>query len=56
MESQPAELKLGAFLLRLLIGSLFITHLYWKLSLLPGGVEGWWDGLVKSGYPTFVPA
>jgi len=41
MERQPAELKLGALLLRLLIGSLFITHLYWKLCLLPGGVETW---------------
>jgi putative oxidoreductase len=56
MERQPAELKLGTLLLRLLIGSLFITHLYWKFSLLPGGVETWWGGLVKSGYPTFVPA
>jgi putative oxidoreductase len=56
MERQPAELKLGALLLRLLIGSLFITHLYWKISLLPGGVEAWWGGLVKSDYPTFVPA
>ena len=56
MERQPAELRLGALLLRLLIGSLFITHLYWKFFLLPGGVETWWGGLMKCGYPTFVPA
>ncbi|HEY1880005.1 MAG TPA: DoxX family protein [Caulobacteraceae bacterium] len=56
MEPQPTELKLGALFLRLLIGSLFIAHLYWKFILLPGGVQAWWSGLVKSGYPTFVPA
>ena len=56
MESQPVELKLGALLLRLLIGSLFIAHLYWKFGVLPGGLPAWWGGLVKSGYPAFVPA
>jgi putative oxidoreductase len=56
MEPQPTELKLGALFLRLLIGSLFIAHLYWKFSLLLGGVQAWWSGLVKSGYPTFVQA
>jgi putative oxidoreductase len=56
MEPQPTELKLAALLLRLLIGSLFIAHLYWKFSLLPGGVQAWWGGLSKSGYPTFVSA
>ena len=56
MENQSAELKLGALLLRLLIGSLFIAHLYWKFSLLPGGAQAWWGALVKSGYPAFVPA
>ena len=25
---------------RLTLGSLFITHLYWKFAILPGGVEG----------------
>lgn len=47
---------LGAFLLRFLIGSLFIAHLYWKFAILPGGIERWWEGLVRSGYPEFVPA
>ena len=56
MESQPVQLKLGGLFLRLLIGSLFIAHLYWKFGMLPGGVVAWWSGLVKSGYPTFVPA
>ncbi|HEY3815287.1 MAG TPA: DoxX family protein [Caulobacteraceae bacterium] len=43
-------------LLRLLIGSLFIAHLYWKFCLFSGGLPGWWSGLIKSGYPAVVPA
>ena len=46
----------AALLLRLLLGSLFLAHLYWKLVLLPGGVAAWWAYLVKAGYPAFVPA
>jgi len=46
----------GAFLLRLLLGALFLAHLYWKLALFPGGLGGWWAGLLKSGYPELVPA
>jgi putative oxidoreductase len=46
----------GAFLLRLLLGSLFIAHLYWKFAVLPGGFEAWWGGLVRNGYPEFIPA
>jgi putative oxidoreductase len=46
----------GALLLRLLLGLLFIAHLYWKLVLLPGGLPAWWHGLVSAGYPPFVPA
>ena len=46
----------GAFLLRLLLGTLFLAHLYWKLALFPGGLGGWWAGLLKSGYPGLVPA
>ncbi|MDB5441208.1 MAG: hypothetical protein JWM33_3635 [Caulobacteraceae bacterium] len=42
--------------LRLLLGALFIAHLYWKLAVLPGGLGTWWSGLEKSGYPAFVPA
>lgn len=56
MEPQPTALKLGPLFLRLLIGSLFIAHLYWKFCLLPGGLQAWWGGLIKSGYPTVVPA
>jgi putative oxidoreductase len=46
----------GALLLRLLLGALFIVHLYWKLVLLPGGVTAWWQGLVAAGYAGVVPA
>jgi putative oxidoreductase len=42
--------------LRLLLGALFVAHLYWKLAVLPGGLGAWWSGLEKSGYPAFVPA
>ena len=45
-----------ALLLRLLLGSLFIAHLYWKFVILPGGVHAWWTNLVGAGYPAFVPA
>lgn len=51
-----AQLKLGGLLVRLLTGSLFIAHLYWKFFLLSGGVQSWWDGLIKIGYPEIVPA
>jgi putative oxidoreductase len=44
------------FLLRVLLGLLFIAHLYWKFTVLPGGLSAWWGGLIKSGYPAFVPA
>lgn len=56
MEPRPTELKLGALLLRLLLGALFIAHLYWKFFLLPGGLQAWWQGILKSGYPPFAPA
>ena len=42
-------------LLRLLLASLFIAHLYWKVAIFPGGLEAWWDNLRKAGYPAFVP-
>jgi putative oxidoreductase len=42
-------------LLRVLLGGLFIAHLYWKFAILPGGLEAWWSGLRKAGYPAFVP-
>jgi len=48
--------NLGAFLLRVLLGSLFIVHLYWKLAVLPGGLPAWWNGILRSGYPAVVPA
>ncbi|MBS0214126.1 MAG: DoxX family protein [Proteobacteria bacterium] len=41
--------------LRLILGSLFIAHLYWKFAILPGGLSRWWVGLASNGYPWFVP-
>ena len=46
----------AALLLRLLLASLFIVHLYWKFAIFPGGLEAWWGNLLKAGYPAFVPA
>jgi len=43
-------------LLRLRLGGLFIAHLYWKFTILPGGLPTWWGNLVRNGYPAFVPA
>ena len=45
-----------ALLLRLLLGSLFIAHLYWKVAILPGGLGSWWRNLLENGYPAFAPA
>jgi putative oxidoreductase len=56
MESRTSGPKLEALLLRLLLGSLFIAHLYWKIAVLPGGVATWWSNLQNAGYPWFVPA
>ncbi len=42
-------------LLRVLLGALFIAHLYWKFFVLPGGIGAWWAGLLEKGYPPYVP-
>ena len=54
MISATSDSKVGV-LLRLLLGSLFIAHLYWKIAVFPGGIETWWANLVHAGYPAFVP-
>ena len=46
----------SGLMLRVLLGNLFIAHLYWKIAVLPGGIETWWANLVGAGYPAFVPA
>lgn len=46
----------AALLIRLLLGALFIAHLYWKFVIFPGGLEAWWGNLLRAGYPAFVPA
>lgn len=57
MDTRTSEGR-GIFLLRLLLGVLFIAHLYWKFAVLPGGLEAWpwWGNLLKAGYPALVPA
>lgn len=42
---------IGVLLLRVLLGALFIAHLYWKFFILKGGFNAWWAGLAKLGYP-----
>ena len=57
MASEGFDTRTGPWallLLRLLIGALFIAHLYWKFFLLPKGFTGWWTGL-SAHYPAFVP-
>ncbi|HTK36229.1 MAG TPA: DoxX family membrane protein [Caulobacteraceae bacterium] len=41
--------------LRLLLGALFIAHLYLKFAIIPGGIHTWWAGLIRNGYPPYVP-
>jgi putative oxidoreductase len=45
----------AALLLRVVLGALFIAHLYWKFFLLKGGVTQWWANFAVNGYPWFVP-
>ncbi len=56
MQTDLERQNVGAFLLRLLLGALFIAHLYWKIAILPGGLPAWWNGLLRSGFPAVVPA
>ena len=42
----------AALLLRLTLGSLFISHLYWKFAVR--GFDQWWTGLHDAGYPVVV--
>ena len=56
METRTSQPRLEALLLRLLLGGLFIAHLYWKVALLPGGIAAWWRNLPGAGYPSIVPA
>ena len=39
---EATEQGYGALLLRLLLGILFIAHLYWKIAILDGGLSTWW--------------
>jgi putative oxidoreductase len=42
----------AALLLRLVLGWLFILHIYWKFAIR--GFDAWWAGLHAAGYPTAV--
>ena len=55
--TQPARssASYGVLLLRILLGALFVAHLYWKFAILKGGFTGWWNGLLHNGYAPFVP-
>ena len=46
--------RYAPLVLRLVLGSLFIAHLYWKLAIFPGGLPRWWSNLA-SEYAWFVP-
>ena len=49
------QAKYAPLLLRLVLGSLFIAHLYWKFAVFPGGLAQWWSNFATNGYPFFVP-
>ena len=44
----------ATLLLRVTLGIFAIAHLYWKFFVRPDGFDGWWNGLVMAGYPTWV--
>ena len=52
---ERANVGRGAFILRVTLGTLFIAHLYWKIEILPGGIQHWWANFAANGYPWFVP-
>lgn len=52
---RPADAGYAALMLRVLLGLLFVAHLYWKLIVFPGGLNAWREGLAGNGYPAFVP-
>src|SRR5689334_18324581 len=54
MGNERSAAAYGALGLRLLLGALFIAHLYWK-AVLHGGVGAWAAGLIKLGYAPYVP-
>ncbi len=47
--------RFAPLLLRIVLGTLFIAHLYWKFEIFPGGLSRWWGGFASNGYPSFVP-
>ena len=54
----PSNAVLASYaplLLRVTLGLMFITHLYWKFAILPGGLQTWVAGFAHNGYPAVVP-
>ncbi len=54
MSAQPAA-RFAPLLLRVVLGSLVIAHLYWKFNVLPGGFSQWWANFSANGYSPIVP-
>ena len=44
----------AALLLRVTLGLMFLSHIYWKFKILPGGFQTWWSNFHANGYPGFV--
>ena len=52
---EPETWPFAALLLRVSLSLLFIAHLYWKFTVLDGGLQKWWSNFTGNGYPKFVP-
>jgi len=52
--SATAAAPYAALLLRVTLGVMFWSHLYWKFRILPGGFHTWWSNFHANGYPGFV--
>lgn len=51
----PRSAPLALLALRVLLGALFIAHLYWKFFILPAGFAGWWAAFAHNRYPGITP-
>lgn len=49
----PVMAPYGALLLRVILGAMFLLHLYWKLQVSKGGADAWWASFATAGFPKY---